>query len=225
LGVSTPARKWVDWWYVPYAHPIPAAIQKILRREAKRVVGVSVNSRNFATRLTHLLTLKSGVKILTQAYRRSGLNDANGISLSLYTGPRPSQLRHRAIPLKDGTCSNKPAGWLLTGDAKLQSGSGRAPWLKFFGSFQKSTGMLMLPHHGSGHNFGDAILDCVPLAELFITANAEDDTRPDEFVRQSAEAHGGKKIRKVSERRRNAIVEISGPAGLAAENFPYPNEW
>jgi hypothetical protein len=210
---------------VPYAHPIPASVRKALRREAKRVVGAPVNSRKFVSRLAHLLSLKSGIKRLKQAYRRSGLNDANGISLSLYAGPRPSQLGQRAILLKDGSRSNKPTGWLLTGDAKLQSHSGQLPWIKFFGSFQKATGMLMLPHNGSRHNFGEAILECVPEADLFVTANAEDHTRPDAIVRKAAKSHGRTRIRKVTEARRNGITEISGPAALAPENFPYEWEW
>jgi hypothetical protein len=225
LGVMTPTRKWVDWWFVPYAHPIPATVRKAVSAEAKRVVGVSVGSRSFVRRLTALLSSKSGVRKLKEAYHRSGLNDANSISLSLYTGPRQSERQRRAILLKDGTRSKKPAGWLLTGDAKLRNNSGQSPRIKFFGSFQKSTGMLMLPHHGSQHNFGEAILECVPDADLFVTANAEDMTRPNALVRKAAKLHGGKKIRKVTEARRNGITEISGPADLASDDFPYSREW
>ena len=53
--------------------------------------------------------------------------DANGISLSLYAGPRPSVRDQRTILLKDGTEEKKPSGWILSGDAKLQSADRHTP--------------------------------------------------------------------------------------------------
>jgi hypothetical protein len=73
-------------------------------------VGVPVGSPMFLERLTRILKTKSGVKKVKAAYRRAGLKDANGISLSLYTGPRHSQQSERSILLSNGTRSNKPVG-------------------------------------------------------------------------------------------------------------------
>jgi hypothetical protein len=83
----------------------------------------------------------------------------------------------------------------------------------------------MLPHHGSRHNFGEAILVCVPEADLFVTANAEDDTRPDAIVRNAAKSHGRTRIRKVTEARRNGITEFSVPAKLERKWFPDERQW
>jgi hypothetical protein len=225
LGIGTATGKWADWWFVPYVHPIQMSIHTQLCIEAKRSVGVPVGSPMFLERLTRVLKTKSGVKKIKAAYRRAGLKDANGISLSLYTGPRPSQQSKRSILLTNGTRSNKPVGWLLSGDSNLQSFNRRSRWTDFFGSFKKCTGTVMLPHHGSIHNFSREILDCVPSAELFVTADAEDRTRPNGEVYEIVKLYSKKRIRKVSEMRRDAITEISGPNSLSVENFPYPREW
>jgi hypothetical protein len=57
----------------------------------------------------------------------------------------------------------------------------------------------MLPHHGSIHNFSREILDCVPGAGLFVTADAEDRTRPNGEVCEIVRLYSKKRIRKVSE--------------------------
>ena len=225
LGVATRIHNWVDWWFVPYAHPIPRAMQKALRLEAERFTKTSIASGIFIQRLRHLLSSREGVRQLKEAYRRAGLTDANAISLSLYVGPRSTTLPYRSILLKDGTRSQKPSGWLLTGDATLGSPSVHPPWIKAFQTFQKSTGMLMLPHHGSEHNFSSLILECVAKAELFVTADFADTTRPNEVVCLLARSQGRSRIRKVSEVRRHRIVEISGPTSVQAKDFPYPHEW
>jgi glyoxylase-like metal-dependent hydrolase (beta-lactamase superfamily II) len=221
MPIATPLREaWTDWWFVPYAHPISSKTRKALRAEAKRIVGVSTAHRNFNERLARLLSRKSGVKKLKEAYRRAGMKDANSISLSLYAGPRPSRKKQRTLRDED----KKPSGWLLTGDAILKEKSGYPSWISFFKPLQNSVGMLMLPHHGSSENFCDAILHDVPLADLFVTADGKDKTRPNKRIRDAAKL-GRRRIRKVSELHRNGITEISGPCDLTTDDYPYANEW
>jgi hypothetical protein len=195
-----------------------------LNGEAKRIVGVSIGNRNFKKRLVHLLSLKSGLKKLKKAYLRAGMKDANGISLSLYAGPQPSREKQRKIRPENNDSADKPSGWLLTGDAILKENGGYPNWITFFQPLKNSVGTLMLPHHGSSHNFCEAILKDVPLADLFITADGKDRTRPNKTVKDAAREER-RRIRKVSEARRNGITEISGPRRLTPKDYPYTDEW
>ena len=45
-----------------------------------------------------------------------------------------------------------------------------------------SVGTMMVPHHGSVHNFDLEILSLAPSARLFVTANKDDPKRPHEDV-------------------------------------------
>jgi hypothetical protein len=225
IGVATPPRdEWIDWWFVPYVQPIPPAVQTALSRAAKQIAGVPPTNREFKNRLVRILSQKSGIKRLKRVYLRSGLRDANAISLSLYAGPRRQLASERNILQNDGSRPTRAAGWLLTGDSKLKESVRFHDWSTFFASAKADIGTLMLPHHGSEGNFNEQILDWLPHSRLFVTANADDKTRPNKSVTGAAKKRRAK-IQKVSESRRTAITEISGPNDLAPQNFPHENEW
>jgi hypothetical protein len=38
LGIATATGKWVDWWFVPYVHPVQMSVHRQLCREARRTV-------------------------------------------------------------------------------------------------------------------------------------------------------------------------------------------
>lgn len=74
-----------------------------------------------------------------------------------------------------------------------------------------SVGILMLPHHGSAHNFHPAILSVAGShTQLFITADQGDMTRPNQEVRDGV---NGRPILRVSELQ--DLVCFSGPS-----NYP-----
>ena len=216
-GVLTD-QGWADWWFVPFVHPVSIQTKRRLRRVAKTIVHGSPGGRNFRRRLLKLLQSQNGRRQLKQIYLKEELGDANAVSLSLFEGPRPETRRTR-IPLSTaGKPQSNAAGWLLTGDAKLQHYNRRSKWLSFFRPLRSAVGTLMLPHHGSAHNFHPAILAVGSKDTcLFITANESDKTRPHREVRDTA----GECILRVSELPPAALIEVSGPSALSKENLPH----
>ena len=209
---------------VPYVSAIQLKFRKQLAKEAKRITGVSATSPQFSKRLARILSSKSGVRRLKASYRRCGLSDANGISMSLYAGPEPSAVRKRKRLQSDGNLTAKPTGWLLTGDARLRASDSCANWIQFFEPMKAAVGNFMIPHHGSDYDFNEDLLTSVPHAKFFITANSDDGTRPGKAAVAAAKAQR-KRIHKVSEIWRNGITEISGSSALSSRDFPWPNEW
>ncbi|MBX4899261.1 MULTISPECIES: hypothetical protein [Rhizobium] len=58
-------------------------------------------------------------------------------------------------------------GWLSTGDASLLQEKWRKPWREFYESFGDCVTIMMLPHHGSAHNFHPEILEFAEVEYAF----------------------------------------------------------
>jgi hypothetical protein len=99
--------------------------------------------------------------LLVAAYS-AVFKDFNLTSLCLYSGPAHGtsrglkRLRSGMFGCVRGD-SERP-GWLGTGDAALKQASRRNAMLRHYGSLLREVGTLLLPHHGSDHNFGPALL-------------------------------------------------------------------
>jgi glyoxylase-like metal-dependent hydrolase (beta-lactamase superfamily II) len=95
-------------------------------------------------------------KKLVAAYARVA-KDFNVTSMCLYSGPA----RDTASGLRRGrfgnfgriSASGERPGWLGTGDAALKDPKRRNAMLRHYGRLLREVGTLLLPHHGSDHNF------------------------------------------------------------------------
>jgi hypothetical protein len=122
------------------------------------------------------------------------------VSLSLYSGPRPSNndgwdirgtsrwfsfdrryggpivsSRFRVPPQR--FVQPRPA-WLCTGDANLKLQRTRGSWLTRFGPLLEQVGVFVLPHHGSALNLSDEILDGLRDAAHIVCAGASRERHP-----------------------------------------------
>jgi hypothetical protein len=142
---------------------------------------------------------------------RSGLGDANAISMSLYTGSyRQSAIAERKI-LERGLSIERPSGWLLTGDSKLGNKQRRNEWLRFYAKLNSFIGQLMIPHHGASGNFHSDILKVGSKLSVFVCADNNDPKHPHEDVLEELD---GRQLPVVTEAEESRLVEISGPSAL-----------
>lgn len=198
---------WTDWWLLPYAYEWAVNREK-LRELAKKTIGLDPDHPGFNKRLAKELRTKEGVKRTKSIF--SHLN-SNETSLSLYAGPG-SQTDVRCVY---GSAPNaKPAGWLLTGDAKLKSKVRLKEWHDCFRQAFSFTGHLMLPHHGAAGNFNKGLNAYAKDARFFVTVDAAD-------ARSGKRPHPGVKVDKdtldiVSEEG-PCLAELSGPTTLNNE--------
>jgi hypothetical protein len=217
VGLATQSGVWTDWWFVPYVHPISERVRRDLHATIKRTLAVSRRER-LSDRLAHSLKHKAKRRELAELYRREELDDANGISMSLYEGPRYYSSRRTVFGR--GRPPSRNVGWLLTADAKLQNRARRQEWMQFFRTrVSQAPGALMLPHHGADRNFHESILDFAPDAKLFFTADHADEKRPQPNVKATLDAcNPARPAIRVSERPRDVLEAISGPP-----EFFYPS--
>ena len=105
-----------------------------------------------------------------------------------------------------------PAGWLLTGDANLNSKVRMDERKEAFARTSACTAHLMLPHHGAAGNFNTELLTHAEGARHFVTVNDDDykiGKRPPETVTKQV-----KKLHAVSEHDASCIAEVGGPDNL-----------
>ncbi|MGY3690557.1 hypothetical protein ACVIGA_000637 [Bradyrhizobium sp. USDA 3240] len=201
---------WADWWFLPYAYEWRENHAE-LSNVAKQVVGLAPDEDGFNDRLSGQLQTKDGIMGVKSIFASL---DSNQTSLSLYAG---SQVR-RGFGAAPG---QQPAGWLLTGDAKLKAKARMEEWKDAFSFASGSTGHLMVPHHGAEDNFNAELLTFAGKARHFVTVNAQDDEskkRPSAAVRETSKA-AKKELHVVSEREASRMSEISGPDHLNKERW------
>ena len=122
----------------------------------------SLNSTSF---LLSLVTTHD--KELRNAYAHVASN-LNTTSLSLFSGPNAGHTNLKISAdiffagkvLRTGSQSTSSGriGWLGTGDASLKTPSSVQAFAKHFGNLLDNVFTLMLPHHGSDHNFSRDLL-------------------------------------------------------------------
>lgn len=152
------------WLLAPYVDTtVVAARAAFLRRLARRLkIKVSL-IENWLTNKSNLqMLVTSGLSHLAAAYSAVTQN-FNITSLALYSGPARGLTR--ALPrgrsglfgLVSGVTTTQPA-WLGTGDAALKERKRRNAFVNHYGSLLTEVGTLLLPHHGSDHNFHHDLL-------------------------------------------------------------------
>lgn len=149
-----------------------------------------------ASNVKSLIT--TGAADLIAAYN-AVTTDLNITSLCLYSGPaHPTPGRwpfyeyevgpERLLVYQGG--ENRIA-WLGTGDAALASGSRRAAFLRHYQRLLGNVGLLVLPHHGSEHNFHEELLRKIKPSICVASADRYSNWRhPSSHVVQSVCSNG-----------------------------------
>lgn len=166
------ANRLLDWLLLPYVHPAPRERRVAFRKAMRTTLDLKARQRLTATRLADALRSRHERELLRECYDEIIAGGArrmhNRISMSLYSGPtgrRPEQTWQRQVETYDPIrrshwwASTDAVGWLGTGDATLNVKSVRTAWRKAYEPLESQVSTLLLPHHGSRHNFHSELLD------------------------------------------------------------------
>ncbi|MGD0940866.1 MAG: hypothetical protein ABR905_14260 [Terracidiphilus sp.] len=127
-----------DWTLLPFVSKASDDARRRIETELTELLGISPTDKGFPEILLKKLTDGAFRKRLKVAYKRSGLGDANTVSMSLYAGPyRKCTLTSRKLIFTDKWSERRPSGWLLTGDSELDNAARRRDWLHFFQPFNE----------------------------------------------------------------------------------------
>lgn len=100
-------------------------------------------------------------------------------------------------------------GLMLTGDAHLDQRKRRESFFRHYSRLAPLVGGLMLPHHGSIHNFHESLLDGFPNLEIaFACAGPNTYGHPHPDVRSAVEEAAIRYRRVSHKRRRGLMVDI-----------------
>jgi|SRR5579871_1911745 len=161
----------VNWCFLAFVHP-EEELQQAFRDRVREVMGVSfpedaANRRclppDITAWLLSVLQDRSQRNQLADLYR-SGFQNRNVTSLSLYSGPiKPNngryELKEGRRPVnRAGAILGTEPGWLGTGDADLRDANRRHAFLAHYDALMPYVATMALPHHGSRYNFDEAIL-------------------------------------------------------------------
>jgi hypothetical protein len=166
-GIAAYDTAWADWWFVPHALEW-GNNQRRLEQAAEKIIGLHPAETGFNDKLIENFRIPSELRRIREMFRPM---NSNGVSLSLYAGP-PPDLNGR---ISYGSPRKHPVGWLLTGDAPLNSEPRFSPWKESFKTIAQDVGHLMLPHHGAARNFNSELLTFAEDAICFATVNSDDD--------------------------------------------------
>ncbi|MDE0291182.1 MAG: hypothetical protein OXK19_01520 [Candidatus Dadabacteria bacterium] len=169
------------WILVPHVDPAPASHKKAFIRDIRIALNLRPRERITSTRLADALRSPTEIRNLRNCYERIVAGGSRGyhnrVSMSLYSGPAGGEngpswsygitarsstwppwwfesLGSRSLPEV-----GKAVGWIGTGDAALGVESVRKAWLKAYRPLSQYLSTLLLPHHGSRHNFHSELLD------------------------------------------------------------------
>jgi Metallo-beta-lactamase superfamily len=204
---------WADWWFVLHAHEWLSNLDK-LRSAAKELVGAYPEDKLFREKLIGALRDPARFRKELPALGQ------NGASLSVYTGPAPGRNERNLY----GSMTERPVGWLLTGDTPLK-GRQMKMWRESFERVSAEIGQLMLPHHGAKRNFNSDLLTFVPQqARFFATVNHKDfeeRKRPPEWVRTEVTDGRLTPVTELTE----PLLECSGPQELQIDFLAKLHDW
>lgn len=167
-----------NWIFTPHVHKPSTARQTKFRAELS-IKFPGKSDLEIAQEASTLL----GQKKLRDCYNKLW-KDHNLVSLSLYAGPLRSEpeLRgdlftqdafaaeswsderasYRYLRRYSAFASGKDWGWISTGDANLLRDRRRAAFCKTFSAYLEKVSVLLIPHHGSRHNWHSDLLSAMP---------------------------------------------------------------
>lgn len=202
LGVGLPSG-YIGWILVPHVFSPPQPRMRAFMSEIEREFGNAVTIDQITAAARH----SNERERLRECYNALWKNH-NLISMSLYAGPLPggrnTPIVQSTIYPSEGPSSHffehSAIGWMSTGDADF---SVKARRQRFFTHYQRvlsEVGQIVLPHHGSRHNFHVSLIRNLPHVRYAIVAagpNSYD--HPSPAVRLIAETIEGKHFAHVSE--------------------------
>lgn len=178
-ALAVPLGTQTFWLLAPYVDPTIETDRKLFIKALKfqlKAAGAKTLSLNVGKMTTSELqtVVIDHVAALSAAYASINKN-LNVTSLCLYSGPVPQapkpKMSYAASFGKWRTTwiSDERVAWLTTGDAALKESKRRKPFLKHYGKLLDLVTTLILPHHGSEHNFHPELIFAVkPL--MFVVA-------------------------------------------------------
>jgi beta-lactamase superfamily II metal-dependent hydrolase len=204
------------WQLSPYVHPFePLRIGRFMQSAFALLDQAGAAGENASVSTS----LKS---ILSSAQRRSDLkrlyklvrSDHNSNSMSLFSGPyRASRNAVYQIDssIADGQIDHAlfdspRLGWMQTGDSTLARESYRRAWVSHYEKLLPRVSVMVLPHHGSKHNFPRELLS-ISAAPVALACASQNNPygHPATVVARSAKAtHSA--YRQVDERTQTQVV-------------------
>lgn len=211
----------LDWLFLPYVDPAPKQRRTAFRKALRTTLGLKPRQRLTSTRLADALRNSNERERLRECYDEIIAGGArrmhNRVSMSLYSGPtgrKPDQVWEYRM---DTYSSNRwplwrsktdAVGWLGTGDATLNVKKVRRKWREAYHPLDAQISTLLLPHHGSRHNFHSELLDATNLTICVASAgNPSPYKHPSSSVVGEVQARG-KIFLHVSQDRDSGLVEI-----------------
>ena len=171
----------LNWTLVPHVDPAPRETRDRFEAEIRNILGLSAGQPVTSARLADAMRQRSERERLRECYDEIVPYGArrmhNRVSMSLYSGPvrfeEAREWRHRVrygpgwstgeldelYPELFWSCEAGAVGWIGAGDATLSVKKVRTAWSGTYGPYKNSVVTLLLPHHGSKHNFHRDLLD------------------------------------------------------------------
>ena len=222
-------QKNLGWVLVPHVDPALPEQRGKFNKAMRAAIGLLPKQRLTAGWLAEALRNSTKREKLRGCYEEiisggSGRNH-NRVSMSLYSGPAQHSNKHferRILPPHHTAWlslqyytnpflyrSNKTesVGWIGTGDAKLDIKKVRAAWEVTYRPFRNQVSTLLLPHHGSRHNYHHDLLD-FPNLNLCIASAGDPSQYGHPGIRVVRDVlHQQKRFHHVSQRTHSGIEE------------------
>ena len=170
----------LNWTLVPHVDPTPGINRNKFRRKVRSIIGLTGRHSLTSARLLDAMRDRKKRELLRECYNEIVPHGAkhmhNRISMSLYSGPASSEEQFewscrclcRPNWDMDTLVESTPellwsfiggaVGWIGTGDATLKVKKVRTAWQGTYDRYRYFVVTLLLPHHGSKHNFHPDVL-------------------------------------------------------------------
>ena len=210
----------LNWTLVPHVDPAPRERLDRFEAELRKTLGLSAEEPVTFARVADAMREKSERERLRECYDeivpRGARRMHNRVSMSLYSGPlrieEAQDWRHRVLygpdwhtgelselyPELFWSCEAGAVGWIGTGDATLSVKKVRTAWKGTYRPYEDYVATLLLPHHGSKHNFHRDVLD-FPYLEISAASAG----------RRSRYRHPSESVRLEVASRRKAFFHVS----------------
>jgi hypothetical protein len=173
------------WQLLPFVPPkADDLIEKFIKEVAKEF-NIKINRKSDiyrdSSKLLPLLRNPSNRKVLKEKYELLA-KDHNNISMCLYSGPLYQAEIHCQKAywstgwqrfMGDIYFNNhfNKYGWIGVGDLNFNIGDIKKDFLTRYGFYSNLTGTIMLPHHGSYHNFSSDLVHRMAPQISFVSAS------------------------------------------------------
>lgn len=198
-----------DWVLAPYAHRPDKKRMEAFRSALVNEFGPKIHLHD----IRNALKSEAGRKKLRACYDKIWKNH-NLVSLALYSGPAVSRGRGELVLPRKMTQKSMYPGWMFTGDADLLGTVRRDRFFEYYSELCQHVGTVMLPHHGSAHNFHEGLLRGFPNLQLaYAAAGPNQWGHPHKQVKDAVKKSRTLAFQRVSEKRKSELtklVEIQG---------------